>query len=65
MEVKNTEIFSSSSQFLLRNWVSCMIRTFGFSACGGNVVLPFALGIGWTICLTRVCFGFTIVGIGF
>lgn len=35
------------------------------STSGGNVVLPFALGVSLTVCLACVCFDLTIVSIGF
>lgn len=42
-----------------------MMRTSRFLAFGGDIVLPFTLSIGLTICLARVCFGLTIIGVGF
>lgn len=66
MEVRNAKIFSSSSSWsLLRSWVSCMMKTFGSLVSSGDGVLFFALGIGLTVCPGRVCFGLTIVSVGF
>lgn len=42
-----------------------MIRTCRSLASDSDVVLPFTLGISLTVCSAHVCFGLTIIGVGF
>lgn len=65
IEVRNAEILFLSSQFLLRSWVSYVMKTFGSLASSGNIVLLFALGIGLTVFFACICFDFIVVSIGF
>lgn len=42
-----------------------MMSTSRSLTSGGNIVLSFALGIGLTVCSSRVCFGLIVVGVCF
>lgn len=42
-----------------------MMRTSRFLVSDDNIILPFALGVGLSICLTRMCYGLTIVSMSF
>lgn len=42
-----------------------MMRISRSLASGGDVVLSFALGVDLTVRPAHVCFGFTVVGVGF
>lgn len=65
MDIRNIEIFYSSSQFYISNWVNNMISISRLLTYDNDNVLPCILGDSLIIGPIYIYFNLTIVGVEF